>query len=939
MTKLLIRTVNLLSITLLLLQAGVWCGCSHPQKKFKIGVSQCSSDDWREKMNDEIRCEEMFHDNVDVEILSAEDSNEKQIADLKHFVDSGVDIIIVSPREAEALTPTIKEIYERGIPVIIFDRNILGDTYTAFQGADNTKIGRSAAILALQLTEGNAKAIEIYGLAGSTPAIDRHNGFAQVADSTSNLAILGIGYGNWNEDVAAQVADSLLRSHPEANFIYAHNDRMAIAAAQVAKKLGRGDIKVVGIDAAPEIGIRAVADGKIDASFLYPTQGYQLIRTAINILEGKPYEKNLVLPTASAVDSTNAPILLMQNNTLKEETSKMEWLKKSVDSYWEQYSTQKAVLYAVIIILLLSAILIFTLLRAYWSHKRNREALNAQNKELERQRNELDTLYKEVKRATKVKSIFFTNVSHDLRTPLTLIAEPVEQMAQADNITDKQRMLMRLADKNVKVLRRLVNQILDFQKFDSGKLSLNLSETDVAGALREWCESFKRLALKRHIKFTTSIPEGELFMALDYDKFESVFLNLMSNAFKYTPDNGSIAVSLAVEQEQLLFSVADTGKGMSAKEMDHIFERFYQVDEVHPEGSGIGLTLVKSIVEMHGGTINVRSTSGKGSTFTVTVPVSHVENKTSEKHSHNASESITTELSDVEAPESLEAIQEGEAAESDDSLRVLVIDDNPDIRRLVEGLLCDKYRILKAANGKEGVRRAMKYIPDLIICDVMMPEMDGFETCKQLKSELATSHIPVLMLTACSADEQRVAGYECGADAYLSKPFNSKVLTARCEALILNRRRVENALSQSAAIPAPTPATTATKDKENDKESRPTGTMANINSSLSDIDSDFYARFVALVERRLSESDLTVEALAEEMGLSRVQFYRKIKALTNYSPVEFLRIMRLKAARTMLQRTDCTIAEAAYKVGFSSPGYFTKCYRDHFGTAPSQLKK
>jgi CheY-like chemotaxis protein len=492
-------------------------------------------------------------------------------------------------------------------------------------------------------------------------------------------------------------------------------------------------------------------------------------------------------------------------------------------------------------------------------------------------------------------------------------------------------MLMQLANKNVKVLRRLVNQILDFQKYESGKLSVNLTETDVAQTVREWCDSFRNLAIKRHMKLKTDIPSTPIMMAIDYDKFESIFLNLMSNAFKYTPDNGTVSVSLSTTADKIKLAIADNGKGMTKRELEHIFERFYQVDEVHPEGSGIGLTLVKSIVELHGGDIAVDSAPGKGSTFIVTLPITHVGEVTSERVSHNSAETITTELSDVETPDN-EAIQEDNG--EDELPRLLIIDDNADIRRLVEGLLCDKYHIIKAGNGKEGIRRAQKYIPDLIICDVMMPEMDGFETCKHLKNEVATSHIPVLMLTACSADEQRVAGYECGADGYLSKPFNSKVLAARCEALILNRRRIVDALTTNNDIPTPSPQQTA-KPKE---ETAAPSTIANINESLGDIDSDFYTRFVQLIEDRLSDANVTVEDLADAMGLSRVQFYRKIKALTNYSPVEFLRISRLKRGRALLQRTDSTIAEVAYKVGFSSPGYFTKCYRDYFGEAPSALK-
>ena len=292
---------------------------------YKIGVSQCSSDDWRNKMNEEINREAMFHEDAVVEIRSAKDDSRRQIADIKYFADNDFDIIIVAPNEAAELTPIIKEVYERGIPVIIFDRNINGDTYTARIGADDIGLGSSAARYALHLNGPSAKAIEIYGLPGSTPADDRHKGFVEEFTSGGGTLVATV-VGNWRQNDATGAVDSLLKSHPEVNVIYAHNDRMAIGASEVAKRLGRDDIKIIGIDAAPEIGIKAVADSVLDATFLYPTEGHRLIRTALSILKGENYQKDTILPVSSAVDLTNADILLRQNETLKVETEKMKIL-------------------------------------------------------------------------------------------------------------------------------------------------------------------------------------------------------------------------------------------------------------------------------------------------------------------------------------------------------------------------------------------------------------------------------------------------------------------------------------------------------------------------------------------------------------------------------------------------------------------------------------
>ncbi|MDE6496978.1 MAG: substrate-binding domain-containing protein [Duncaniella sp.] len=890
-------------------------GCNDG-KVYRIGVSQCSRDDWRSKMNDEINREIMFHPGATVEIRSADDNNGKQIADLRYFADNGFDIIIVAPNEADAITPVVKEIYERGIPVIVFDRNINGDTYTARIGVDDEGIGRSAARYALQMLGTGAKAIEIYGLAGSTPAQGRHEGFAE-AFAAGGGSLVGTGYGNWNHDEAAAVADSLLNLYPDVDLIYAHNDRMAIGASEVAARKGLDNIKIIGIDAAPSIGIRAVADSVIDATFLYPTEGHRLVRTALAVLKGEPFERNVVIPASSAVDLSNADILLLQNESLNEETSKMRQLKSQVDDYWDKHSAQTTLFYASIAILVLLCGVLFLLLRAFWQRQRHHRVLMEQNRLLEQQRDLEKSLNEQLAAATQSKLVFFTNVSHDLRTPLTLISEPVEQLADADNLTPRQQSMMRIARKNVKILHRLINQILDFRKYENGKLSLNMTEVDFGRQAAEWAESFRDIAAKRGLKFRLDIPQGKpLNIAIDVEKIERVFFNLMSNAIKYNRPNGSITFTCDSDGTTLVFTVADTGEGISAEDLGNIFERFYQVDRVHPNGSGIGLSLAKAFAELHGGDITVESEPGRGTVFTVELPVTHVADKAAETAPCGITEGdVMAELDEVEVP-----------VESSDDSRplLLVIDDNADILKLVTTILGDEYRTITASNGKEGLRMAAKYTPDLIICDVMMPVMDGLECCRMIKSEVSTSHIPVLMLTACSRDEQRVQGYDSGADGYVSKPFNNAVLRSRCRSLIENRMRVKQLWASQG---------TEIKNSEDNEEprtqSRPVG----------EIDNEFYNRFLLHFKEVMSDPDASVDLLAGKLGLGRSQFYRKIKALTNYSPVELMRRLRLKQARHLLTTTEKNISEIAYEVGFSSPAYFSKCYREAFNETPTELRE
>lgn len=919
------RRILLSALSLILLLSLPGC---HRDKVYKIGISQCSQDDWRMKMNDEINREAMFHKDLLVEIRSAGDSSAKQIDDIRYFVEQGFDILIVSPNEAAALTPVIDEVYEKGIPVVIFDRNINSKSYTARIGADDEAIGRAAARYARHLLGDRARAIEISDLKGSTPAEGRHKGFVGEFEAAGGTLLASVP-GNWNQEEAIPVVDSLLSIYPDVDLIYAHNDRMAIGAAEAAHRPGRKRIRIIGIDAAPDIGIRAVADSIIDATFLYPTEGHRLIRTALAILKNEPYEKETILPASSAVDLTNADILLRQNETLKEETHKIERLKAQVDRFRTEYSSQRSLFYASIAIILLLCGVGFLLLRAYWQHRRHQKELLHQNRLLEAERDKQKQLNEQLREATRSKLMFFTNVSHDLRTPLTLIAEPVAQLAEADNLSPRQHTLLRIADRNLRILRRLINEILDFRKYESGKLEVRLSEVDFNACLREWVESFQTVARKKGIRLQGNglAADRPILLAIDPEKIERVVFNLLSNALKYTPRNGSITVSCACDGTNLTLRVADTGEGIDERDLGNIFDRFYQADRIHPWGSGIGLSLAKAFVELHGGTIAVESERHKGSLFTVTLPVRHVAQTPAE---------VRPDVGEREAEAEIEAEIETEVeaeSEGDDNRTVfdrekpilLVIDDNRDIQRLIEELIGADYNLITAKNGKEGLRLAVKYVPDLIICDVMMPVMDGLECCRRIKSEVSTSHIPVLMLTACAMDEQRAQGYDSGADGYLSKPFSSAVLKSRCASLIANRKRIRELWTSAA--PGGGMATV---------EERPAAPVKN--TPAGDLDNEFYRRFLTLFQEKMGDARLNVDTIASEMGFERSQFYRKIKALTNYAPVELIRLLRLQRGRTLLMTTDKTISEIAYETGFSTPSYFTKCYRDTYGETPTEVR-
>ena len=891
------------------------------EKKYRIGVSQCSSDDWREKMNDEVRREALFHEDALVEIRSAQDSNEKQIVDIRYFIDNDFDLIAVSPNEAAAITPVVKEAFDKGIPVVVFDRDIQGDSYTAQMGTDNVAIGAMAASYANLLLKDGGDIIELYGLPESSPADDRHRGFIERLADYPAMRLAGSGQGNWNYEDALKAADSLLDLYPDTKLIYAHNDRMAIAGREAALRHGM-DVKVIGIDAAPGIGIKAVADGVIDATFLYPTDGDRLVSICMAILHGQHFDRHISLPSASAVDKSNADILLLQNQALKAETDRIYKLKSQVDEYWNKHSAQTTLLYVVIVCVILLVGVVFLLLRAFWQNKKHRKVLEENNRLLAEQRDMQVNLNSSLEEATQSKLKFFTSVSHDLRTPITLIADPVQQLADASNLTDDQRMLARIANKNVHIMRRLINQILDFRKIENGLLEPQLQEIDFAASAKEWLQSFRQLARKRHIILGIEVPDESMPLAVDPELIERVVFNLLSNAFKFTPDNGRINFSCVYSPRLLRFMVSDTGIGIRPEYRDKVFERFFQADASRKSGNGIGLSLVKAFVELHGGSISLESEEGKGSCFTVEIPVKHIaEQESSVARTLIDANTVNTELDPLENHVADNA--EGKPV-------VLVIEDNSDLLKLLRQTLSADYQVLTAANGADGLRMALKYVPDLVVSDVMMPVMDGLECLRHLKSEVATSHIPVLMLTACALDEQRLAGYENGADGYMPKPFNRDLLLSRCSNLIANRRRVFDAAGGIDSLPSVPQSKPRSSDSAQSRR---------LTAEGADIDSDFYNRFLEIFNANMGNSELNVEFIAAELGLGRSQFYRKIKALTNYSPVELIRDLRLKHARSMLTTTDRSISEVAYEVGFSSPAYFSKCYREAYGQTPSELRE
>lgn len=782
---------NYLLLSILCL-AGILMSCTQKHTRYRIGVSQCSDDEWRHKMNNEIVREALFYDGVEVEIRTAKDNNRNQIADIKYFIDKKVDLLIVAPNEAAAITPVVEKAYRQGIPVVVIDRKILSDKYTAFVGADNYEIGKDVGQYILNRLHGKGKVLEITGLEGSTPAMERHKGLTDVLKEEPGIEIIASVDGAWLQSVAGEKMDSVFQTNKNIDLVFAQNDRMAIGAYLSARQQQlEKEMLFVGIDALPgkEYGVEQIINGVLDATFIYPTGGDKVVQVAMDILEKRPYERDTKLSTA-LVDKTNARVMQLQTDHITEQDGKIERLNNQVNEYLSRYSAQTMFLYACLIILLLFAALLAIIVRAYWTKNRMNMELSRQKKKLEEQRDQLISLSKQLEEATHAKLVFFTNVSHDFRTPLTLVADPVEQLLEDKALTPRQQSLLKVVHKNVHILLRLVNQILDFRKYENDKLELVRANMNLRVQLQEWSHSFQTLALKKHIHFVLEVNDdrADYLMAVDAEKMERVYFNLLSNAFKFTPENGTITVTLSTLTKEeggryARLVVADTGSGISVQHIRHIFDRFYQIDVNHA-GSGIGLALAKAFVELHGGEITVDSVEGKGTVFTVDIPMTLVEEPSADlvQEPRITQQTVVEELEDMETEEQIP---------DENKECILIIDDNADVRDYVKSLLKEEYTVIEAPDGRAGLKKAMKYVPDAIICDVMMPVMDGLECCRKLKTELQTSHIPVMLLTACSLDEQRIQGFECGADSYISKPFNSKLLLVRLRNLMDNHKRLK----------------------------------------------------------------------------------------------------------------------------------------------------
>ncbi|NRA92607.1 MAG: response regulator [Psychroserpens sp.] len=548
------------------------------------------------------------------------------------------------------------------------------------------------------------------------------------------------------------------------------------------------------------------------------------------------------------------------------------------------------------------------------AYRQQQIAIRAQNDKLEAQKNYAEM--QRVKDLDEVKTRFFANISHEFRTPLSLIAGPVNRAYHSrsadQNITLTSKHF-EIIKKNTNRLVNLVDQLLDLSKLESGKIHLSLKQGEIIKFLRSIVNSFESVAERENISLNTNFPSEKDNAFFDKDKLEKIVTNLLSNAFKYTSENGSVNVVIDHDSKYLSVEISDTGKGIDKEDVKKIFERFYRVEGSEEKGSGIGLALTKELIDLHKGMISVSSTKGIGTTFKVRLPISmdllpesicFIENDNIKEEVVHSRQVFETDL---------EVQNKIKGNQSDNVPVVLIVEDNKDLQEYIGDVLKNNYSLLYAKDGLQGERMAFEHIPDIVISDVMMPKKDGYALCSELKTNAKTSHIPIVMLTAKAGQSSKMEGLTQGADAYLTKPFNDKELLLTLRNLVNSHR---NQWEHFKALD-----------------------MLLVNDiEMTSIDDRFLQDVFKLIKDNLDNENFGVEDIAGSIGFSRSQLHRKLKALTNKSANQLITEIRLNEAKRMLQHKVGSVSEIAYSVGYSNLSYFTKSFKEKFGILPSRVE-
>ena len=887
------------------------CNQQHREENYRIGFSQAmTTDNWRREMNKSMQLEASLHPEIVLEIKDAENSVAQQLKQIEGFIKDDVDVLIVSPIQSNPITTVIEKAMDAGIPTIVIDRKIDGSNFTAYIGANNVEVGRNAAKYIISHSGEPAEIIEITGQEGSSPAHERSEGFRRAINQIPNLTISHIIKGDWEKASIKEELSKLLDSTEIPKYIFAHNDRMALGAWEVVKEKSlENDIHIIGVDGlfGPNGGIQLVKDRILEATVLYPTGGMEAIKLAEDLINQQSIEKNNILKTI-IIDSVNVGIMKNQFDKMNQQQNDIEHQQEVIDKQINTYNSQSKLIQLMIFLLVLLLIL------SIWSiylvvklrkHKRN---LESSNTEILAQRNKIEEFAEKLKISNESKINFFTALSHEFKTPLTLITSSIESISERPSKeSQKISYETNLIINNSRRLLRLINELLDFRKIENGSFDLRVTKTKIIPFLKNIVDNFKSEALKKSIDLKFSYKSEDLELYLDREMMDKVFFNILFNAFKFTPKNGKVHITIEEEEEKVEILFKDSGIGIPKEEFQSIFDPYMQASNNTRPSSGIGLYITRQFVELHKGKISVSSNQGaefkisllKGDVHLKEYVISEVQKGMNTSSERNRVENLIPE--EIDANKNLR-----ENAES-----VLIIEDNLELSFLLQKKLSSEYKVY-VSDGVDGVEKALEVIPDVMICDINLPDKDGFQICRELKSDLRTSHIPTIILTALSDKESRLKALKAGADIYITKPFNNQILMESIKSALFNREKLRYYYTNRI-------------DKVNGE-------------NFAGAEQFFLKELNALIDANLKNSSFTVEDLAFSLEISRVQLYRKVKALLGMSVNEYINSLRLKKAKNLLQNSKLNISEIAYEVGYSSPGYFSTSFKKEYGISPKELK-
>jgi len=879
-------------------------GQATAEQEYRIGFSQCvGSDLWRRTMLQEMQMELSLHPKSKLVYADADNSSKRQIRQVRDMLRQGIDLLVISPNEALPLTAIVEETYKKGIPVVVVDRKTSSSLYTAYVGAENYQVGKIAGDYLASELKGHGRVLEIMGLPGSSPAIERSRGLADALKSHPGISLSGQLYGDWLSKTTEQQLFKYRDKLKGTDAVFAHNDVMAASARKVLKQFGLDKgIRVVGVDAQPGRGggLDMVSSGILSASVLYPTGGKEAIGIAMKILNKQSFAKENILQTV-VIDSSTVQLMKLQWARIRSQQTDIERQQSLLADQFRIYSHQRLVLNFIVITLVLAVVFGGLAFHALLENRKINRSLEQKNEEILLQRNQLIEMSERAAAATEAKLSFFTNISHEFRTPLTLILSPLEDLLKAEKPGSAGARELGLIHRNVYRLLRLVNQLMDYRKIEYKQFKLKATPNQLADFLQEITGSFRYNAEKQNIDLRLVLKDKPAAVWFDLNMLDKVIFNLLSNALKFTPQYGRITVTLSSNASEAVVEVTDNGIGMTEAELARAFDPFYQSDTNYNRGSGLGLSLSRELMLLHKGSISASSTKGSGTTFRISLLLGESHLSEEEKAAY------TADFDQVPEPKSTAAY----SPLRDHS--VLIIEDNAELLDYMGNKFEKKYEIFTAPDGVTGLATAYEKVPDLIISDVVIPGMNGKELCHQLKSDLRTSHIPVILLTAQDRIEQQITGIQSRADLYLTKPFNFEYLEANVENLIRSRDLLREHYISDVS---------------------PGGKKA-----TGGLDRKFLNDFAGLVETNLGNEHFSIDELSKAIGISRVHLYRKVKALLNCSVTDYVLNRRLAKAKYYLGHEQYTVSEISYLVGISSPAYFSTVFKNKYGLSPTAYRK